>query len=62
MLESAANIIERAYDEESDCLDNLPYNLQDSERYEKMEQAASNLDEALEYIENAIDKVGDAIV
>lgn len=62
MLRNAADIIERASEQESDCLDNLPGNLQDSERYGKMEQAVTNLDEALEHIEDAIDKIADAII
>ena len=61
MLESAASLIERISEEESDSMDNMPENLQESERYGKMEQAVLNLDEAVEHIEDAIDKIGDAI-
>lgn len=61
MLQSAANIIERASEQESECMDNLPESLQDSERYVKMENAANSLDEALEHIEQAIDNINDAV-
>lgn len=62
LLTSAASIVERALDRESDCLDNIPENMQDGDRYDKMEQAVANLEEALENIENAIDKIDDASV
>lgn len=52
-LTHAANIIERAAEQESDCLDNIPESLQDTDRYEKMERAVENLEAALEHIENA---------
>lgn len=61
MLSSAAAIIERARDQEEDCIDNIPESLQDTERYEQMENAASNLSEALEHIESAIELLGEAV-
>jgi hypothetical protein len=60
-LTQAASIIERAAEQESDCLDNVPENLQDTSRYEKMEKAVENLEAALEYIENARDCISEAI-
>ena len=46
--------------EEEECFENIPENLEGSERYEKaqaaienFEEAISNLEEALEYIESA---------
>lgn len=62
MLESAANIIEQASEQENDCMDNLPENLQDSERYEKMEHAVANLDDALDHVRNAVDLVEEAVI
>ncbi len=61
-LTQAANIIERAAEQESDCLDNMPESLQDSERYEKMERAVDNLEAALEHIDNAKECVSEAVV
>lgn len=60
-LSQAASIIERAAEQESDCLDNMPENLQDTDRYEKMEKAVENLEAALEHIENAQDCLSEAI-
>ncbi len=60
MLESAGLLICRAAEEEQDCLDNLPENLQGSERYEKMEEAVSLLESAAEEIESASDRIRDA--
>lgn len=60
-LTQAASIIERAAEQESDCLDNMPENLQDTDRYEKMEKAVENLEAALEHIENAQDCISEAI-
>lgn len=60
-LTQVASIIERATEQESDCLDNIPENLQDSDRYEKMEKTVENLEAALEYIENARDFILEAM-
>lgn len=60
-LTKAARIIEQAAEQESDCLDNMPENLQDTDRYEKMEKAVENLEAALEHIENAQDCIDEAI-
>lgn len=61
-LTQAANIIERATEQESDCLDNIPESLQDTDRYEKMEKAVENLEAALEHIDDAKDCVAEAII
>lgn len=60
-LTQAASIIERAAEQESDCLDNMPENLQDTDRYEKMEKAVETLEAALEHIENAQECIAEAI-
>lgn len=60
-LTHAASIIEQAAEQESDCLDNMPESLQDTDRYEKMERAVENLEAALEHIENAQDCISEAI-
>lgn len=61
-LASASDLLSRAVDEEQDCLDNLPENLQGTERYEKMEDAVSLLESAIENIDEASDKIRDAAV
>lgn len=57
------NLLNSIYDEEQDCMDNVPENLQDSERYSNMEacvealsDAVYNLEEAMDLIKEAIDK------
>ena len=47
-LEEAEIQISTALDEEEDCLSNLPENLEGSDKYDKMEEAVSNLEGALE--------------
>lgn len=61
LLAQAASIVERAAEQENDCLDNTPENLQDSDRYEKMEKAIDNLEAALEHIESAKECIGEAV-
>lgn len=60
-LSQAASIIERVAEQESDCLDNMPESLQNTDRYEKMEKAVENLEVALEHIESAQDCIAEAI-
>ena len=66
-LNAAAIQVSCALDEE-DCLGNIPDSLQDSERYEKMEnavdaltEAACSIDAAIENIGSAIEKINEAI-
>ena len=47
--------IEAVKDEEDESRENMPENLQGSERYEQSETASSNMDEAMEYISSACD-------
>lgn len=51
LLTRASSIIEKALDEEQDCLDNMPENLLDSEKCIKMETAIEKLEEAVEMID-----------
>ena len=39
LLDQASGMVQRALDSEQDCLDNMPENLLDSERCQKMEDA-----------------------
>lgn len=59
-LDKAIDAINEARDDEQDCLDNLPENLQGSERYETMESAIESLEEALDKIDEAKDCIEDA--
>lgn len=62
MLESASQIINMVAEEEQDCLDNMPENLQGSERYEKMEDVVSLLESATEDIDTASERIRDASI
>lgn len=60
-LREASNIVDRIKDEEQDSLDNMPENLQESERYSNMEEAVDALDDALTAINEASDYVENAM-
>ena len=59
LLERAYNIVTFAKDEEENAIDNVPENLQSSDRYEQMEDAAELLSDAEDCIETAINKIAD---
>lgn len=59
-LDKALNCVGQALDEEQDCFDNMPENLESSECYEKMDIAISNLYDAIENIDSAKENVEDA--
>ena len=52
-LSKASDIVSSVLDDEQDCLDNMPDNLQYSDKYEKMEAAISKLEDGLNNIEAA---------
>lgn len=60
LLDQAAGFILRALDEEQNCLDNMPENLQDSEKYQKMETAVDNLESAVDSIAEAKESIASA--
>lgn len=60
LLERASALISDVLDDEQDCLDNMPENLQSSEKYERMEAAISSLEESIEQIDNAKDGLENA--
>ena len=49
--------IEAVKEEEDESRENMPENLQGSERYEQSETASSNMDKAMEYISSACDSL-----
>ena len=57
LLNDASRIICKALDEEQDCLDNMPDNLQDTNRCIKMEDAIDYLQDANDSIDKAIDSI-----
>ena len=59
-FEEIKNAIQCVYDEEEEYRDNIPENMQSSERYETADAACSALDDALNNIDEAIDNLTSA--
>lgn len=59
-LDRASSIISNALDQEQDCLDNMPENLQTSDRYEHMEVAIDHLEEAVSHLDDARNRIEEA--
>ncbi len=60
LISKAGSIVEGVMEDEQECLDNMPENLQGSERCSAMEEAIDNMGEALDHIalaEECIDNV-----
>lgn len=53
-IERAAGILDSVRDEESDCLENYPENLQSTDAYYKIEDAVDALGDALNSLEDAL--------
>lgn len=51
LIEQAREILEAVNDEEQEALDNMPENLQGSERYEYSEECISTLEDAIEALD-----------
>lgn len=60
LLNRASEIVSVVLDDELDSLENMPENLQASEKYERMEEAVDKLDEAIEQIDRAQDCINEA--
>ena len=60
LLGKASDIVSRVIEEEEDCLENMPENLQASEKYERMEDAINKLESAIDHIENAQEDIEEA--
>lgn len=60
LLGTASGLVSTALEQEEDVLDNMPENLQGSERYEKIEAAVDLLNDASECIDSAIEKINEA--
>ena len=61
ILNDANEIVNSVCEEEQDSLDNMPENLQDSEKCEAMSDAIDNLDDASDSISSAIESISSAI-
>ncbi len=61
MLSNAMTVVDNVHDDESDCVESCPENLQNSERYESMVNAVDVLEEAMGSIDEAIDQLKEAI-
>ena len=55
------NLLNSIYDEEQECIDNIPDNLQDGDRYSDMEACVEALSEAVYDLEEALDSIKEAI-
>jgi hypothetical protein len=56
-IRSVINDLEYIRDDEQDKMDNMPENLQMSERYEAMETAVDALENAITSLEDAVDSL-----
>ena len=61
MLNDVYYKVESIKDDEQYCLDNIPENLSESERAEKIEDSVDCLDDALACIEEAINNINNAV-
>lgn len=61
LLSAAATIVERVCDAEQDALDNMPENLQNSARYDSMEQAIDAMTDVLDSLEAALESMQRAV-
>ena len=57
LLEEAYSRVSSAREDEEDARDNMPENLQGSDRFEKMEETVGYLSDSEELINEAIDKI-----
>lgn len=57
LLEEAKDILEEALNEEDEYRDNIPENLQNSERYEQSEACSDAMDSAISEIDLAIESL-----
>ena len=60
-MESLMDDIDSVYEEESEYRDNMPENLQGSERYEVADAACDNLESAKDSLEELKDQIDDVV-
>mgnify|MGYP006886751541 CR=1 FL=1 len=61
-LDDLLAVLDELRNEERECLENIPENLQGSTRYEESERAADSLDSAYDSIEEVIGSLEDAML
>lgn len=60
-MESLTEDIEAVFDEESEYRDNMPENLQGSEKYEKADSACDSLESAKDTFDEALESLNDVV-
>lgn len=60
-LESLGQDLEALKDEEEEDRDNMPENLQESDRYQRADEVCDLLQEALESMDNAYQQIEEAV-
>ena len=60
LLDDAKSMIEGCRDEEQDYFDDMPENLQGSERGERAEEVVGSLDSVIDSIETALQEIDEA--
>lgn len=60
-LTEQAELLSAAAEEEEDYMDNMPENLQGSQRYEDAEENVADLESASDYLNDAIESIQSAI-
>lgn len=60
-LTEQAELLSAAAEEEEDYMDNMPENLQESQRYEDAEENVADLESASDYLNDAIESIQSAI-
>lgn len=60
MIEEAKSILEQCQADEQDYFDNMPENMQSGDKGQLAEQAANDLQEAVDSLDNVIDSANNA--
>lgn len=60
-IQEARDIVDTAYNDESEYRDNMPENLQESDKYYAAEEACNALESALESLDELDDTINDII-
>lgn len=60
-ISEVQSTVDIVFDAETDCIDNMPENLQGTDRFERMEDAAERLSDALELLEDARSLIQSAV-
>lgn len=61
LIDRASDILSNVLESEQDCLDNMPENLQMSERYSRMEEIVGYIEDSISLIGDVKNNIGEAI-